>query len=230
MRYTEILKLKEMLEEANIPFTFTDDFFNVKEKIAAEGPVAKVFYSHQYPAYQIRLGDLADAIEHCYSIGSLADKLEIMGGLTEEEMEYDGVLGFLTAEEVFKRFKYCWEHQTDVYKETEDHKSLPDRETAEMAKAMADFELKDTAKCDTELSEHLFAKGYRKQSDTVREFVEKIEEVACQIRYEASRVYQGRNQAEAQQAYGAMDAIEKLMRQINELAKEYGAEVKGNEV
>lgn len=33
MRYTEILKLKEMLEEANIPFTFTDDFHNVKEKL-----------------------------------------------------------------------------------------------------------------------------------------------------------------------------------------------------
>ena len=116
MKYTEILKLKEMLEEANIPFTFTDDFCNVKEKIDTGAPIAKVFYSHQYPAYQIRLGDLADAIEHCYSIGCLADKLEIMGGLTDEEMEYDSVLGYLTAEEVFKRFKYCWEHQTSAYK------------------------------------------------------------------------------------------------------------------
>ena len=105
-----------------------------------------------------------------------------------------------------------------------------EEQIVEMAKAMADFELKDTAKCDIELSEHLFAKGYREQSDTVREFVEKIEEVALQMYYEASRAYQGRNQAEAQQAYGAMDAIEKLMQQINEFDKEYGAEVKGNEV
>ena len=30
MKYTEILKLKRMLEEANIPFEFTDDFWNVK--------------------------------------------------------------------------------------------------------------------------------------------------------------------------------------------------------
>ena len=117
MRYTEILKLKRMLEEANIPFEFTDDLFNVKEKIDTGAPIAKIFYSHLYPAYQIRLGDLADAIEHCYSIGRLADKLEIRGGLTEEEMDYDSVLGYLTAEEVFKRFKYCWEHQTSVYKE-----------------------------------------------------------------------------------------------------------------
>lgn len=112
MKYTEILKLKKMLEEANIPFTFTDDFFRVKELIKKD-------YSWKpfYPAYQIRLGDLADVIQHNGSYGSEQDLLEIMGGLTEEEMEYDIVLGYLTAEEVFKRFKYCWEHQTSVYKE-----------------------------------------------------------------------------------------------------------------
>ena len=121
MRYTEILKLKEMLEEAGIPFTFTDDFFNVKAKIDTGTPAVKVFYSHQYPAYQIRLGDLADVIEHCGSYGNEQDLLEIMGGLTDEEMEYDSVLGYLTAEEVFKRFKYCWEHQTSVYKEEENN-------------------------------------------------------------------------------------------------------------
>lgn len=119
MKYTEILKLKRMLEEANIPFMFTDDFFGAKKKFETAAPMAKVYYSHQYPAYQIRLGDLADAIEHGFSLGHFADKLEIMGGLTEEEMEYDSTLGGLTAEEVFKRFKYCWEHQTSVYKEVE---------------------------------------------------------------------------------------------------------------
>ena len=29
MKYTEILKLKDMFEKANIPFTFTDDFCGV---------------------------------------------------------------------------------------------------------------------------------------------------------------------------------------------------------
>lgn len=114
MKYTEIFKLKEMLEEANIPFEFTDDLFNVKEKIDAGEHIP---YPHLYPAYRIQLGDLADAIEHCYSYGNQRDQLEIMGGLTDEEMEYDSVLGYLTAEEVFKRFKYCWEHQTSAYKE-----------------------------------------------------------------------------------------------------------------
>lgn len=74
-------------------------------------------------------------------------------------------------------------------------------------------------------AERLYDAGYRKQSDTVREFVEKIEEVALQMRYEASRVYQARNQSKAQFAFGEKNAIENLMQQINALAVEYGAEV-----
>lgn len=112
MKYTEILKLKEMLEEANIPFTFTDDYFDAKEWIKTDRS-----WKPFYPAYQIRLGDFADVVEHLCSFGNEDDLLELMDGLTEEEMEHGRVLGYLTAEEVFKRFKYCWEHQTSVYKE-----------------------------------------------------------------------------------------------------------------
>lgn len=67
--------------------------------------------------------------------------------------------------------------------------------------------------------------GYRKQSDIVREFVKKIGKVAFEMHLTAKDAYQGRNQADAQQAYGAMDAIKKLMAQIIVLAEEYGAEV-----
>lgn len=74
----------------------------------------------------------------------------------------------------------------------------------EMAKAMSDFELKDTAKCDIELAEHLFAKGYRKQSDTVGEFVERL---FAKIRPMYFSLI-GRNVGEI----------------IDELAKEYGVE------
>lgn len=31
MKYDEILKLKEMLEKANIPFEFTDDMYKAKK-------------------------------------------------------------------------------------------------------------------------------------------------------------------------------------------------------
>lgn len=117
-KYTEILKLKRMLEEAGIPFEFTDDLLGAKEKIKECSPREKNLYRVQYPAYQIRLGDFADVIQHYFSYGAKeANLLEIMGGLTAEEAQCDSVLGWLTAEEVFKRFKYCWEHQTSVYKE-----------------------------------------------------------------------------------------------------------------
>ena len=110
--YKEILRLKEMLEKANIPFEFTDDFFGAKR-------TANKFLSTRrfYPAYQIRLNKYLDVIEHFGSYGQENDLLEIMGGLTIEELENDSVLGFLTAEEVFKRFKYCYENNTSIYKE-----------------------------------------------------------------------------------------------------------------
>ena len=44
------------------------------------------------------------------------------------------------------------------------------------------------------------------------------------MRYEASRVYQGRN-SRKQIAFGENNAIVNLMAQIYELAKEYEAEV-----
>ena len=99
-KYSEIFKLASMLLVENIEFKF-QDFLNY--------------------GYQILLYDkngstlLADCIEHEYSLGNDKDLLEIMGGLTEEEHEEDTVLGYLTAEEVFKRFKYCYENNTSIY-------------------------------------------------------------------------------------------------------------------
>ena len=115
MKYTEILKLKDMLEKANIPFEFTDDLFGTMKNDTLYPPLP-----NSYPAYQIRIGNLCDAVEHWHSYGNERDLLEIMGGLTAEEQRDDGVLGWLTAEEVFKRFKYCYENNTSTYKESDD--------------------------------------------------------------------------------------------------------------
>lgn len=125
MEYKEIFRLKKMLEEANIPFEFTDDSLHVKDKIS-RGGLDYIRFNSFYPAYQIKIykngtkEDICDAVQNCISYGNKQDLLEIMGGLTEEEGWLDSVLGYLTAEEVFKRFKQCYENGCSTYKNLEE--------------------------------------------------------------------------------------------------------------
>lgn len=122
MEYKEIFRIKKMLEEVNIPFEFTDDLFHIKD-IASN----TIYFRRYYPSYQIIIYKkgakeerICDVIQHCGSYGNQQDLLEIMGGLTEEEQEKDSVLGYLTAEEVFKRFKQCYENGCSNYKNLEE--------------------------------------------------------------------------------------------------------------
>lgn len=115
--YDEIIKLDDMLNEANIPHTFDVDMFDTQGRV-----LLRLISPNYYPAYQIIVFNdknerLCDAIYHYYSYGYYVGLLEIAGGLTEEEQEVDGVLGYLTADDVFKRFKYCYENNTSTYKE-----------------------------------------------------------------------------------------------------------------
>lgn len=91
-----------------------------------------------------------------------------------------------------------------------------EEQIAEMAKAMGDFELKDTVKCDIELSEHLFAKGYRKQSDTVREFVKRLKK---ELFAKCTYILTVDNPNDYDMKSDEVNAL------IDELAEEYGAEV-----
>jgi hypothetical protein len=95
--YKEIVKLKEKLEEAKIPFEFSTLF---------DG------YQICYPEKNTK--DKEDVrecsvIEHYGSYGHSVDLLEIMGLLTEEESQDDDVLGYLSADEVFQRIKKHYE-------------------------------------------------------------------------------------------------------------------------
>ena len=98
----EIIRLHEMLNEANIPHKVVENQI-------------------MYPSYQIVIEKddtrLCDAVYFDGSYGYEKGLIEIMGGLTEDEREIDEVLGYLTADEVFKRFKYCYENNTSLYKE-----------------------------------------------------------------------------------------------------------------
>ena len=89
-KYKEILRLKCMLEKAEIPFEFSEIFGG---------------YHITYPSNKFRI---CSVIEHDYSYGSEQDLLEIKGLLTENEKKYDYVLGYLSAEEVFKRIEKIW--------------------------------------------------------------------------------------------------------------------------
>lgn len=90
--YTEIFKLKKMLEKAEIPFEF-------REMSMQNG------YQISYPASN---GRVCSCVEHSFSYGNEEDKLEIMGLLTDVEQAEDvgdkySVKGYLTAEEVYLR-------------------------------------------------------------------------------------------------------------------------------
>ena len=89
-KYKEILRLKGMLEKAKIPFEFSELFRG---------------YHITYPSNKFRI---CSVIEHDYSYGNAQDLLEIKGLLTQKEKKYDDVIGYLSAEEVFKRIQKNW--------------------------------------------------------------------------------------------------------------------------
>ena len=89
-KFSEIIKLKGMLEAENIPFEF--------------------HYMPDLHGFQIcypKGGDkrVCSIIEHVHSYGNERNLLEIMGLLTDEELECNSVVGGLSAENVLKRVK-----------------------------------------------------------------------------------------------------------------------------
>lgn len=90
--------LEELLKEEENPYTFEKSQFFHGGQIVVNIGARKI-----------------DAICKDGSYGSAEGLLEIMGGLTEEEHRKDFVLGFLTPEEVAKRFIYCYKNKTTVF-------------------------------------------------------------------------------------------------------------------
>ena len=83
-KYNEIVKLHEMLNKADIPHEFEEEWGGYH-----------ILYSC--------MGYTCSVIEHDYSYGSNRDLLEIMGLLTAAEAFNDSVAGYLTADNVFNR-------------------------------------------------------------------------------------------------------------------------------
>ena len=89
-KYKEIFRLKDMLEKAKIPFDFSELFGG---------------YHIIYPVSELRI---CSVIEHDRSHGGEQDLLEIKGLLTKNERNHSEIIGYSSAEEVFKRIKKNW--------------------------------------------------------------------------------------------------------------------------
>ena len=79
-------------------------------KMLTDAGIEHEWHNHIVSGYQIIMykkdGErLISAIEGYGTYGYKADLIEIMGLLTPEEEEHDSVVGWLTAEEVFRRIK-----------------------------------------------------------------------------------------------------------------------------
>lgn len=94
INFAEMDKLEQLLVEADIPYE-KERMFGGKHLI--------------YP----RKGDdqVCSVILHKGSYGRHNGLLEIMGLLTDEELENDTVVGSLTADNVFGRIKKHWEEK-----------------------------------------------------------------------------------------------------------------------
>lgn len=104
MKYTEIFKLRKLLDEKKIPYDFI-----TREVLGKQG------YQICYPCSSSNGTCVCSIIENLASNGNGQDLLEIMGLLTPDEETYDldtednNVLGYLTAENVFKRIAKHYE-------------------------------------------------------------------------------------------------------------------------
>lgn len=99
----EIHKLHAMLLEAGIEHEWVDR----REYFDPTGCLKDIGFDQDY-GWQVRVCDtegkrIISAIQGWGTYGVEGDRIEIMGLLTPEEQKVDGVLGWLTAQEVFDR-------------------------------------------------------------------------------------------------------------------------------
>ena len=96
INFAEMDKLEQLLVEADIPFE-KERMFGGKHLI----------YPHKGET------QVCSVILHRGSYGRHNGLLEIMGLLTDEELECDTVVGHLTADDVFERIKKHWEDKNN---------------------------------------------------------------------------------------------------------------------
>lgn len=94
-QFMEMIRLADMLAGAGIPFTMHRylDGWQLLYSPKGQKPVS--------------------VIQHSYSYGGRDDRLELEGLMTKAEKKADAIMGFMTAEEVFKRIQKHWRDVED---------------------------------------------------------------------------------------------------------------------
>ena len=92
--FAEMDKLEQLLVEADIPYDKSRMFGGKQLQYPCKGETR-----------------VCSVILHKGSYGRSEGLLEIMGLLTDEELECDDVVGYLTADNVFSRIKKHWEEK-----------------------------------------------------------------------------------------------------------------------
>lgn len=117
-KYKEIFKLKKMLEDAEIPFSWNEGWGYGKDRYKELSMIPGLeHYQICYPVFDSDHRWIS-VIEGFGTHGAEQDKLEIMGGFTpweryELDLNEDCVMGYLTANNVFNRIKKNWEERKD---------------------------------------------------------------------------------------------------------------------
>ena len=101
--YEQFFKLESMLKEAGIPF----------ERQDASYGLLRIHYPRHANPETGETDFICSAICGNGTYGFEHGLLEIMGLLTPEEEEFDSVVGYLTADDVFKRIKSDWEKRNE---------------------------------------------------------------------------------------------------------------------
>lgn len=119
-KYKEIFKLKKMLEDAEIPFSWIENWDYDEEKLKNFKKIAPDLIEHYQICYPVFDPDhrWISVIEGFGTYGAEQDRLEIMGGFTpwemyEQDLNEGSVMGYLTANNVFNRIKKNWEERKD---------------------------------------------------------------------------------------------------------------------
>lgn len=111
-KYKEIFKLKKMLEDAQIPFEYIEGYGYSKDIIEKYPDICE-HYQICYPSSKDRW---ISVVEGFGTYGFTRDRLEIMGGFTPLETfeKRAEVIGWLTANNVFKRIKNHYEMERKI--------------------------------------------------------------------------------------------------------------------